>query len=44
MNIDFVVLWLDSNDPKWQKDYAEYSPHSEFGKGSVRFRDHDTFK
>ena len=42
--IDFVVLWLDSNDPKWQKDYAEYSPHSEFGKGSVRFRDHDTFK
>lgn len=44
MNIDFVVLWLDSNDPNWQKDYAEYSPHSEFGKGSVRFRDHDTFK
>lgn len=44
MNIDFVVLWLDYNDPKWQKDYAEYSPHSEFGKGSVRFRDHDTFK
>lgn len=44
--IDFVVLWLDSNDPKWQKDYAEYSPQSksESGKGSVRFRDHDTFK
>ena len=42
--IDFVVLWLDSNDPKWQKDYAEYSPHSELGKENVRFRDHDTFK
>lgn len=42
--IDFVVLWLDSNDPKWQKDYATYSPHSKIGKGKVRFRDHDTFK
>lgn len=42
--IDFVVLWLDSNDPKWQKDYATFSPHSKFGKGKVRFRDHDTFK
>ena len=44
MNIDFVVLWLDSNDPKWQKDYATYSPNSKFGKGNVRFRDHETFK
>ncbi len=44
INIDFVVLWLDSNDPKWQKDYATYSPHSKFGKGMVRFRDHETFR
>lgn len=44
MNIDFVVLWLDSNDPKWQKDYATYSPYSKIGKGEVRFRDHYTFK
>lgn len=44
MNIDFVVLWLDSNDPKWQKDYDTYSPQSKLGKESVRFRDHDTFK
>lgn len=43
MNIDFVVLWLDSNDPKWQKDYATYSPNSKFGKGKVRFRDHNIF-
>lgn len=42
--IDFVVLWLDSNDPKWQKDYAKYSSQSTHGIENVRFRDHDTFK
>ena len=42
--IDFVVLWLDSSDPQWQKDYATYSPHAKFGKENVRFRDHDIFR
>jgi len=42
--IDFVVLWLDNNDPKWQEDYAKYSPNVKYGKGSVRFRDHNTFR
>ena len=44
MNIDFVVLWVDSNDPKWQEDYAKYSPKAKFGKDKARFRDHDTFR
>ena len=44
MNIDFVVLWVDSNDPKWQEDYAQYSPKAKFGKDKARFRDHDTFR
>ena len=44
MDIDFVVLWLDSNDPKWQSDYAKYSPQTKTGKENVRFRDHDTFR
>ncbi len=44
MNIDFVVLWVDSNDPKWQEDYAQYSPKATFGKDKARFRDHDTFR
>lgn len=44
MNIDFVVIWLDSNDPKWQQDYITYSPQSREGIGNVRFRDYDTFK
>ena len=25
MDIDFVVTWVDMNDPKWQKDFANYS-------------------
>ena len=44
MNIDFVVLWVDSNDPKWKEDYARYSPKAKFGKDKARFRDHDTFR
>ena len=24
MDIDFVVTWLDSNDPVWQKQYELY--------------------
>lgn len=44
IQIDFVVLWLDANDPKWQNDYEKYSPLSKQGKEPVRFRDHDTFK
>lgn len=44
IQIDFVVLWLDANDPKWQKDYEKYSSQSRQGKEAVRFRDHDTFK
>ena len=23
--IDFVVLWVDGNDPAWQKEKAQYS-------------------
>ncbi len=44
INIDFVVTWLDSNDPKWQKDFSTYSPHATFGKANARFRDHNLFQ
>ena len=44
VTIDFVVLWLDSNDPKWQKDYLTYSSQTKSGKENARFRDHDTFR
>lgn len=31
--IDFVVTWLDSNDPKWQEEYHRY-------KGEIKSGDH----
>lgn len=42
--IDFVVTWLDSNDPAWQKSYAEYSLHAKGDKGRGRFRDMNIFQ
>ena len=30
--IDFVVTWLDSNDPEWQKQYEYYKPNSKGDK------------
>ena len=42
--IDFVVTWLDSNDPEWQKQY-EYYKHSSKGDNSkARFRSMSIFK
>ena len=38
--IDFVVLWVDGNDPAWQKEKAEYSPKKTDDSNSAnRFRD-----
>lgn len=43
--IDFVVTWLDSSDPEWQRQYNEYKGVSPRGDSSVaRFRDWDLFK
>lgn len=38
--IDFVVIWVDGNDPKWQEEYKRYSPISTEDKEfQVRYRD-----
>lgn len=42
--IDFVVTWLDSNDPAWQKTYNEYSENSKGDKAEARFRNMDIFR
>ena len=40
MDVDFVVLWVDGNDPAWQKEKAEYSGRSVDESSAVnRFRD-----
>jgi hypothetical protein len=42
--IDFVVLWLDSADPEWQKSLAQYSPNAKGRKENARFRDMGVFQ
>lgn len=40
MNIDAVVLWVDGNDPAWQKEKAEYQGKKIDDSNSVnRYRD-----
>ena len=41
--IDFVVTWLDSNDPDWQKQYNHYRSVTNGDKSIARFRDMDIF-
>lgn len=42
-DIDFTVLWVDSNDPKWQQDFIKYKTDSSSSKKTdtriVRYRD-----
>ena len=44
--IDFVVTWLDSDDPAWQEEYIKYK--SECTKvaytSMARYRDWDLFR
>ena len=40
MDIDFVVLWVDGNDPEWQKEKAKYQGKSlNDSNSSNRYRD-----
>lgn len=39
-SIDFVLMWVDGNDPEWLKDFHKYAPLDKIGdKKPVRFRD-----
>ena len=44
LQIDFVVLWLDSTDPKWQELYAKYSPNTKGHTENARFRNMNIFQ
>jgi len=47
IDIDFVITWVDMNDPKWQQDFAAYSGKIDNKKNEVteaRFRDHGLLK
>lgn len=45
MKIDFVVTWLDSNDPTWKEEYLKYKFAGIKGDDSeMRFRDWNLFR
>jgi len=47
MEIDFVITWVDMNDPKWKLDFAKYSGRIDNSKNEVseaRFRDYGLLK
>ena len=45
MKIDFVVTWLDSNDPIWQSDFQKYKGIISVGdQSNARYRDWDLFR
>lgn len=42
--IDFVVTWLDSSDPEWQKRYEYYKTGAKGDKSKGRFREMNIFQ
>lgn len=45
--IDFVVLWVDGNDPEWQRRFNEYAPQDkqiDVDCGEARYRDWDCLR
>lgn len=43
-DIDFVVTWVDGNDPKWQAEKAKYDPSFNADNRKVRYRDWDNMQ
>lgn len=47
MDIDFVITWVDMDDPKWQAEFEKYSGkkgNSKNGVSKARFRDYGFLK
>ena len=47
MDIDFVITWVDMNDPQWQRDFARYNGKIDNSKNEVseaRFREYGLLK
>ncbi|WP_313467728.1 Stealth CR1 domain-containing protein [Streptococcus parasuis] len=42
--IDFVVMWVDGNDPEWQKEKAKYTVDSNADGSIYRYRDFGLLK
>lgn len=44
LKIDFVVTWLDSSDPEWQKQFAVFKEKETGRTEKARFRNLDVFR
>lgn len=47
MDIDFVITWVDMNDPEWQAEFSRYAhnkQNSRNGVSKARFRDNGLLK
>lgn len=42
--IDFVLIWVDGNDPEWQREKEKYSPNKNTDSRNIRYRDWDNLK
>lgn len=42
--IDFIILWVDSGDPEWRREFKQYAEGYETGEGEYRFREWDTLQ
>lgn len=42
--VDFVVLWVDCNDPQWQKEKNKYSGIKDVDDSIIRYQDWDNLK
>lgn len=44
MNIDFVITWVDGNDPTWREEKSKWSPSKKSDANNNRYRDWDNLK
>lgn len=42
--IDFVIIWVDGNDPEWQKEKKKYNEDIRYNINNVRYRDMDNLQ
>ena len=42
--IDFVIIWVDGNDPEWLRQKSEYRPDTNTDTRACRYRDWDNLR
>lgn len=42
--IDFVIIWVDGNDPEWRKEKSKYTPEKNTDSRDIRYRDWENLK